>query len=165
MGGAISFLYAASYPDEVDFLISLDIVSPNVKNVAEVSANTGNNIDKFLKYELLTLDNIPSYEYNEMIDIVHKAYEGSVTKESAQILMKRGMQPAFKKGKYYFSRDPKLKVNHLVIYSFIRMTYYLKFKLKSYRLTILRILKMSLLLSLSLSISFRFQFWAWYPWI
>lgn len=113
MGGAISFLYAASYPDEVDFIISLDIVSPSVKDVAETAANTGNCIDKFLKYELLTLESVPSYEYNEMIDIVHKAYDGSITRESAKILMKRGMRPAYEKGKYYFCRDPKLKVKDL----------------------------------------------------
>lgn len=110
LGGAISFLYAASYPDEVDVLISLDIASPSVRDVKKTAAVTGEYIDKFLKYELLTLDNIPCYEYDEMLDIVEKAYDGSITKEGAEILMKRGIQPAYKKNKYYFSRDPRLKV-------------------------------------------------------
>lgn len=110
MGGAISFLYAASYPDEVEFVISLDIVSPNVKDITQVVAITGDHIDKFLKYEKLTMDNVPCYEYSEMIDIVEEAYKGSITRESAEILMKRGMQPALIPGKHYFSRDPRLKV-------------------------------------------------------
>lgn len=110
LGGAISFLYAASYPDEVDVVISLDIVSPSVKDVKKTAAVTGEYIDKFLKYELLTLDNVPCYEYNEMLEIVEKAHDGSITREGAKILMKRGMQPAYKKGEYYFSRDPRLKV-------------------------------------------------------
>lgn len=110
MGGAISFLYAASYPDEVDVLISLDIASPSVKDVTKIAAVTGDYIDKFLKYELLTLDNAPCYEYEEMLDIVEKGYEGSVTREGAEILMKRGMQPSYATGHYCFSRDPKLKV-------------------------------------------------------
>lgn len=113
MGGAISFLYAASYPNEVDFLISLDIASPSVRDVKKTAASTGEYIDRFLKYELLTLDNVPSYEYDEMLKIVEKAYDGSITKEGAEILMKRGMQPAYKKDKYYFSRDPRLKVKEL----------------------------------------------------
>lgn len=116
MGGAISFLYAASYPDEVDALISLDIVSPSVRDIAKTAALTGNYIDKFLKYELLTMDNAPCYGYDEMIDIVEKAYEGSITREGAEILMKRGMQPMYTKGKYYFSRDPKLKVKAFYLF-------------------------------------------------
>lgn len=110
MGGAISFLYAASYPDEVDALISLDIASPTIRDVKKTAAITGEYIDKFLKYELLTLDDIPCYEYKEMIELVEKAYDGSITREGAEILMKRGMQQAFEKDRYYFSRDPRLKV-------------------------------------------------------
>lgn len=113
MGGAVSFLYAASYPDEVEALISLDIVSPYVRDVKKTADLTGQYIDKFLKYELLTLENIPSYEYDEMIKIVEKAYDGSITKEGAEILMKRGMQAAYEKDKYYFSRDSRLKVKAL----------------------------------------------------
>ncbi|XP_012233698.2 probable serine hydrolase isoform X1 [Linepithema humile] len=113
LGGAIAFLYAASYPDEVDAIISLDIASPSVRDITKTAAVTGEYIDKFLKYEILTLDNIPCYEYKEMIDIVEKAYGGSVTREAAEILMKRGMQPSYEKGKYYFSRDSRLKVSLL----------------------------------------------------
>ena len=110
LGGAISFLYAASYPNEVDFVISLDIVSPNVRDIKKTVTVTGDHIDKFLKYEDLTLDSMPCYEYNEMIAIVEDAYKGSITRESAKILMKRGMQPALDSGKHYFRRDPRLKV-------------------------------------------------------
>ncbi|XP_014237062.1 probable serine hydrolase isoform X2 [Trichogramma pretiosum] len=113
LGGAISFLYAASYPQEVEFVISLDIVSPSVKDVTKTVTITGDHIDKFLKFENLTLDSVPCYEYHEMIAIVEDAYKGSITKESAEILMKRGMQPALIPGKHYFSRDPRLKVSLL----------------------------------------------------
>ena len=110
LGGAISFLYAASYPNEVDFVISLDIVSPSVRDITQTVNITGDHIDKFLKYENLTLDSVPCYEYSQMIDIVEQAYNGSITRESAEILMKRGMQPSLIPGKHYFSRDPRLKV-------------------------------------------------------
>lgn len=88
----------------------LDIVSPTVKNIEKSVASTGDCIDKYLKYEKLTLDSVPCYNYDEMIDIVVDAYAGGITRESAEILMRRGMQPAPTFGKYYFSRDPRLKV-------------------------------------------------------
>lgn len=110
LGGAIGFMYAAAYPDEVDFLISLDIVSPSVRSVEKVAPLTGDHIDKFLKYDLLTLTSVPCHEYNEMLDIVEHGHAGSVTTEGAKILMKRGIQPWYTNDKYYFSRDPRLKV-------------------------------------------------------
>ncbi|XP_033213731.1 probable serine hydrolase isoform X2 [Belonocnema kinseyi] len=113
LGGAISFLYAASYPDEVDFVISLDIASPSVRDVTKSVEITGTFIDRFLKYENLTLDSVPCYEYKEMIDIVEDAYNGDITRESAEILMKRGMQKAPVLNHYYFRRDPRLKVSLL----------------------------------------------------
>ncbi|XP_044015511.1 probable serine hydrolase isoform X2 [Aphidius gifuensis] len=113
LGGAIGFLYAATYPDEIDLLISLDIASPSVKKIPNLVTSTGNQIDKYLKYEKLTLDNVPCYEYDEMLGIVLDAYNGNITRKSAEILMIRGMQPASLPGKYYFSRDPRLKVSML----------------------------------------------------
>lgn len=110
LGGAISFLYAGSYPDEVEFMISLDIVSPSVRNMEKVTAATADHIDKFLKYEKLTLDEVPCYEYSDMLKIVEDAYNGSITTDSAKIMMKRGTQPALKSKHFYFSRDPRLKV-------------------------------------------------------
>lgn len=113
LGGAISFLYAASFPDEVEFMISLDIASPSVKDVTKCPDIISDNIDKFLKYESLQSGGIPSYDYNEVLEIVEDAYKGSITKEGAIILMKRGLRPAGEPERYYFSRDPRLKVKYL----------------------------------------------------
>lgn len=110
LGGAIGFLYAASYPNEVDLLISLDIVSPTVRNAEKSAAGTADGIDRFLKYEKLTLDSVPCYDYNEMLEIVLDAYHGAITRESAEVMMRRGMKPAPTPGKHHFSRDPRLKV-------------------------------------------------------
>lgn len=124
LGGAISFLYAASYPDEVEFMISLDIASPSVKDITKTPTFTGDIIDKFLKYELLQSDNIPSYTYEEVLDILEQAYTGSITKESAKILMKRGIHPSSVPERYFFSRDPRLKViTILLIYNTYIMFY------------------------------------------
>ncbi|XP_012176064.1 probable serine hydrolase isoform X2 [Bombus terrestris] len=113
LGGAISFLYAASFPDEVEFMISLDIASPSIRDIKKCPDIISDNIDKFLKYESLQSGGIPSYDYNEVLEIVEDAYKGSITKEGAIILMKRGLRPATEPERYYFSRDPRLKVSAL----------------------------------------------------
>lgn len=110
LGGAIAFLYAATYPKEVESYISIDIASPTVRDPVKMVSSIGDAVDKFLKYETLTQENMPCYTFSEMIDIVHDAYAGSVTRENCEVLMKRGMKPADKEGYYYFTRDPRLKV-------------------------------------------------------
>lgn len=120
LGGALSFMYAASYPDEVDRIICIDIASPAVREPQNMVSKTGWGIDKCLEYENLTEDKIPSYDYDEMIDIVCDAYRGSVSKENCKVLMKRGMAPTpahMKKQGYYFKRDPRLKVSGLAMMS------------------------------------------------
>lgn len=120
LGGALSFMYAASYPDEVERLICIDIASPAVREPKHMVEKSGWGIDKTLEYEDLTEDKIPSYDYEQMIDIVCDAYKGSVSRENCKILMKRGMAltPAHMKKKgYYFKRDPRLKVAGMAMMS------------------------------------------------
>lgn len=49
LGAAIGFLYASSYPDDTEMLISIDTVSPVIINQAEVN-NLGSFIDKFVLF-------------------------------------------------------------------------------------------------------------------
>lgn len=120
LGGALSFMYAASFPDDVDKIICIDIASPAVRAPEHMVKHTPILIDKNLEYENLSEDKIPCYEYEEMIDIVCEAYKGSVTRENCKVLMKRGMAPTpahTKKKGYYFKRDPRLKVAGLAMMS------------------------------------------------
>lgn len=120
LGGAISFMYAASFPDEVDKIICVDIASPAVREPSSMVKNTGGSIDKMLEYEHLTDDKVPCYGYDEMIDIVCDAYKGSLSRENCRVLMKRGMSRTpihLKKQGYFFKRDPRLKVSGLAMMS------------------------------------------------
>ncbi|KAI5646616.1 alpha/beta hydrolase fold domain-containing protein [Phthorimaea operculella] len=120
LGGAVSFMYAASFPDQVEAIIQVDIASPAVREPADMVKQTGWAIDKVIEYENLPEHKIPCYEYEEMIDIVVDAYKGSISRENCKILMKRGMMPApahVNKNGYYFRRDPKLKVSGLAMMS------------------------------------------------
>lgn len=109
LGGGIAFLYAASFPDEVKKYISFDIASPSVRSCQRMVDSIGSAVDKFLKYETLTMEQMPCYKYDEMLDIVHEAYNGGVTREGCKIMLRRGMKQ-LKDGRYFFTRDPRLKV-------------------------------------------------------
>lgn len=122
LGGAIGFLYAGTFPDDIEKLISIDIVSPAVRNIAKSVEDTGPSIDKFLKYESLSEDDMPCYSYDEMVDLVFDAYNGSLTRESSEVLMKRGMAhvPNTKKHNndgFLFCRDVRLKVSLMGYFS------------------------------------------------
>lgn len=52
----------------------------------------------------------PSYFYEELVDRLISGTHGSVTKETANYLLRRNLKPSEKNpGKYYFSRDGRLK--------------------------------------------------------
>lgn len=124
LGGGLSFMYSACFPEDVHRLISIDIVGPTVRNLKKSAAATGSAIDRFLKYETLPIAKMPCYGYDEMIDLVVDAYAGSVDREGAKVLMRRGMSelPSSidkKDGEvgFHFARDLRLKVSLLGMFS------------------------------------------------
>lgn len=81
---------------------------------------TGSCIDKALEYETLPPTKLPCYSYDEMVSTAMSAYNGSIDRKSAEILMIRGMGEAPKnlcKDGYFFSRDLRLKVALLAMFS------------------------------------------------
>lgn len=120
LGGAVCFMYAASFPDDVAQFISIDIYGPTIRNVKNNAAITGNCVDKALEYETLPESKLPCYSYDEMVLLAMDAYNGSIDRKSAEILMIRGMNEAPKnhsKGGYFFSRDLRLKVSVLGLFT------------------------------------------------
>lgn len=111
LGGGIAFLYAAAYPEDTVKYVSFDIASPSVRSPQKMVNIISHSVDKFLKYETLSVHQKPCYSYDEMIDIVYEAYNKDVDREGCEIMMRRGMSPApHKTGHYVFNRDPRLKV-------------------------------------------------------
>ncbi|XP_067623083.1 probable serine hydrolase isoform X2 [Eurosta solidaginis] len=120
LGGALTFMYSACYPDEVSKLINIDIAGPTVRNVDTTAEKTGWALDKFLDYETLPLSKMPCYDYEEMIKLVIDAYDGSVDKESVKVLMRRGMAPVpeeIQRDGFNFARDIRLKVSLLGMFT------------------------------------------------
>lgn len=115
LGGALTFMYAASFPDDVHKLINIDIAGPTVRSVKRMAENTGRSVDKFLDYETLPDSKQPCYSYNEMVKLVLDAYDGSVDEPSVKILMKRGMRP--NRDGFLFARDLRLKVSTMGLFT------------------------------------------------
>lgn len=118
LGGAVCFMYAASFPDEVAQFISIDLYGPSIRDVKKNAASTGKCIDKALEYETLPESKLPCYTYDDMVSTAMDAYNGSIDRKSAEILMIRGMNEAPKtKDRYFFSRDLRLKVSILALFT------------------------------------------------
>ncbi|PSN44389.1 hypothetical protein C0J52_05758 [Blattella germanica] len=114
LGGSIGFMYAATFPDDIEKLVCIDIASPTVRGVPYFVQQTGAIVEKFLLHEELQEDTVPTYTYDEMMKIMLDAYRGGLTKESCEIMLKRGAIPvASGDDSYRFSRDSRLKVGGL----------------------------------------------------
>ncbi|XP_041978916.1 probable serine hydrolase isoform X3 [Aricia agestis] len=118
LGGSISFMYAAMFPDDIDRLICVDIASPAMQTTEDTIKVASTSIDQMLRYENFK-NNALSESYEEMIDMVVEAYAGSISRENCKVMMERGMSRNVFRGKvgYYFNRDPKLKFSSLGLIS------------------------------------------------
>lgn len=131
LGGALSFMYASIFNEETDVtkLIMFDIAGPTVRDLNQLSEQSSVCIDRMLQYENYPISKIPCYNYEESIDVVVNAYDGSVSKAGVEVLMKRGMAPApehLNKEGYHFARDLRLKVSMLGMFCEEQVLHYAK---------------------------------------
>lgn len=115
MGGITSYLYTMIYPKNVDFLICLDGAKPMISedNIPRISRN----VTKFFRYEQFERDQNepPSYTMEEIIQKVCVPNKNSVEATHAHHLIERNVAPSkLNPGKYYFTRDPRLKAGELM---------------------------------------------------
>lgn len=87
LGGAIAFLYASAFPNDVNKYISIDIASPAVRDPKKMSKILGDCVDKFLKYETFKENDLTPMSYEDALDILYVAHNKSLTKESCKIIM------------------------------------------------------------------------------
>jgi len=105
LGSIYTFLYAAIFPDEVERYIGFDMIKPPNIKIDKLIGDTGNDIDKFLKF-IANPDFSPEYPWAEMVDRLCKGSRMSVTKESAEILLQRGAYKSETRDRHFgFTRD------------------------------------------------------------
>lgn len=119
MSGILSFVYASVFPDYVDMVVSIDVFKPR-----EISEMAARHIIKALNGNILKTDinnmagrEPPSYDYEELINKMVMATQGSVNRESAPYLLQRGSkQSKTNPDRYYFSRDNRTKdINRILV--------------------------------------------------
>ena len=117
LGAAVGVWYSAIFPEDVDRLISIDLVNVGPvtldKHAKKSKESVLSGIKTFKKLSAQGQEE-PTYEY---IDAVARAFmanqyahgNDSITQESVETLMKRGLKPT-SDGTYTWSADLRLRV-------------------------------------------------------
>uniref|UniRef100_A0A1B6CI94 AB hydrolase-1 domain-containing protein n=1 Tax=Clastoptera arizonana TaxID=38151 RepID=A0A1B6CI94_9HEMI len=108
LGSYLSFIYSASFPDEVHKYISIDCCR-HFMNYDENKflENLQQMVDKSLKYDHVDKNPL-EYSYEELLDYIYIGRKKRLPKEYCEVLMRRGIKELPSK-KFTFSRDSKVK--------------------------------------------------------
>ena len=122
LGGALCQLFAGTFPELVVSVAVIDIMRPFFRPVEAYPTRLRKSLESFLDWEYLLTDKeviTPVYGWDEARDRLIKA-ASSLTPESADVLLSRGLRPAVKPDGtegYVYRRDPRLKIS-----SFLNLT-------------------------------------------
>lgn len=125
----LSCLYAAIFPNDVDLFIALDGIKPYSKEPGEFIEKMAQNIDLFLKYDDLNNSGLepPVYTKDILGKKMNEAYFESVDIDKWEILYRRNiLESKIHPGKYYFSRDIRLKAGSLICWQHEDLKEYMK---------------------------------------
>lgn len=118
MGGAVCFMYAASFREEVEQIILIDIYGPLVRPIRSNAFMTGPFIDKILALELIPSDKQARLTYDEWLAMITN--EASIDRDSARILLKRSLNESIESSadkKYTLLTDPTLKFSVMGLFT------------------------------------------------
>lgn len=117
MGSVASFNYTGLFPDRVKLVIGIDALKSHIRT-HHFGTYLQRNIGKGVELELKLMKNKsttepPSYDVEDMIDMWVSGTNGSVTRECCKYILKRNAVPSMTNpGKFYFSRDVRVKFSH-----------------------------------------------------
>ncbi|CAG9763923.1 unnamed protein product [Ceutorhynchus assimilis] len=115
MGGLLCYTYTMMYPKSVDFLACIDGLI--LFNYLDLMAKA---IEDFPKNNQFSFDKVesPSYFIEEIKQKIHKPHGGSIDLTNTEFIMHRNVALSqTNPGKYYFTRDPRLKSVDLYTFS------------------------------------------------
>jgi pimeloyl-ACP methyl ester carboxylesterase len=93
LGSIVAYVYSALFPDDVEAYVSIDCVRSLVMMQEEdLLERTRHALDKALAVEKRLAFDPPSYSYEELRDLVHIGSLKSVSPESCDILLERGVK-------------------------------------------------------------------------
>ncbi|CAH1115620.1 unnamed protein product [Psylliodes chrysocephalus] len=115
LGSILSYVYSMLYPSEIDFLICLDAMKPMITSNKHI--HMAKALDQFFKYNDYAIDSKepPCYSIEEMRELISKPNDNSILPEYTTYIMDRNIAPSkVQPGKYYFTRDPRIKTGGLI---------------------------------------------------
>lgn len=108
-GGAMAFLFAATFPESVHTLINLDVIKPIPRN-PNIFKNYGEKIDTCVKKGRRSADDNVKYSMEDIEKLLTNGFRKSLTPAAVKVLIKRGTKFDEDSGKYLLTRDPRLKL-------------------------------------------------------
>ncbi|XP_023309208.2 probable serine hydrolase [Lucilia cuprina] len=117
LGGIIGFIYTSLYPQTVDMLIQLDIIMTPIRSpdyrIRKLIMGTEKLLIENERLERLNFEEPPSYSYEELKEKLYLGSNKSIEKENCKYLLNRSINASLMNpGKYYFSRDGRIKYYH-----------------------------------------------------
>lgn len=118
MGGINCFMYAATFPDVVDFVVQLDSLLPRILSFSYILRQSqSNEMYRQIDERSMSDADPPSYTQEQIIEIMN-SQKFSLTRSAAIRLMARGAKESSNEaGRYVFTRDPRLKLMRFLFYT------------------------------------------------
>lgn len=119
LGAITCFIYAASFPEKVDLVVTLDALQPRIILPAHMSYLSASFDDmRLIEQRNIANEEPPNYTYEELIEKMNSQSFLSVKRSSAHYLLTRAAKESSKeKGRYYFTRDARLKWLQVPLYT------------------------------------------------
>lgn len=120
MSSILGFVYCSLFPENVDMMIGLDALKPTIPKSGSLIPRIRKDLDRFMVANERNSAKIepPSYNYEDLVDRLHKGTSGSITKQACGYLLQRAITKSSKfPDKYYFHRDNRLKTFNFAVFS------------------------------------------------
>ncbi|KAF5272136.1 hypothetical protein FQA39_LY01218 [Lamprigera yunnana] len=111
VGGATGYFYEMLFPNHLDFLITIDALKPLTNTHPFTSIS--DRIEKLIKYDkILSLHQEgPTYTMDELKNLLHRSSYQSIHLDACEYILKRNVKEStVTPNKYYFVRDPRVKL-------------------------------------------------------
>lgn len=118
MGALTSFIYAATYPERVDIIIELDALQPRVFTPANI-LRLNRFVDVAYQSDIRNTngEEPPTYTYDELIGKMNSQLFVLSKSSSIRLLARAAKESSKNKGRYYFTRDHRVKSFHMSLYT------------------------------------------------
>ncbi|XP_038110222.1 probable serine hydrolase [Culex quinquefasciatus] len=112
MGSIVSMVFSAIFRDKVDLYVGIDALKPHIADPEKLAPRLEKRIPQMLLADIRNQEKSepPSYTFQELVERLHLGTNKSISKEVAPYLLTRNIaESKMYPGKYYFTRDSRLK--------------------------------------------------------